>query len=547
MQKKNKAIIVSVIVILLLVGTFVGLYIHNIMYREEITYELELRAGYYDNSPKTFEDKEGYAKGIFPELLDYIASKEHWKITWIKNNWSECLKSLETGDLDIMIDVAIDENRSKVYDFNSVEVLNNWGVIYTRKGVNIDTIVDLNHTRISVMKDSIHTVGAEGIINLTKRWGIECNFTEYDSYNEVFQSLNDGDSDAGVVNRLFGLFNEQNYAIKRTPIMFNPNKLLFAFPKNATLNPLLISRIDYHIFILKEDTESIYYQLLDKYIFQLYGFTLPDWFYPVLIVSLVLIAVFISLSIFLLRMARKLKYTNKELKKLDEFKSIFVASINHELKTPLTSIIGFTDMLLRGGAGAVNQEQEMELNIVNRNAKQLLDLINDIILVNRIETDTTDLEITTFKLSDLLNEIKETFSIIVNQKQIDLKIKSFDGAEVTNDKKKLNQILLNLISNAIKFTDKGEVLIYIDDSETDYKVIVKDTGIGIKEEDLKKLFNAFSRIPTPDQFKKGTGLGLYISQKLANQLGGKIDVNSEIGKGTTFTLVVRKNIRRLKN
>jgi signal transduction histidine kinase len=547
MKKKIKVIIVLGAVILLLVGISVGIYIYNIESSEEVTYVLDLKVGYYDNSPKTFEDEKGHAKGIFPELLDYIATQEHWNITWIKNDFDACLKSLENRSIDICVDVAYDINRSKYCDFNSLEVLNNWGVIYTRKNANIDTIADLNNTRIAVMESSIHTVGEEGIINLTKRWGIECTFIFYKDYYEVFSSLNNGTSDAGAVNRLFGIYNEKNYEIKRTSIMFNPNKNFFAFPKNATLNPVLISRIDYHLFTLKEDTGSIYYQLLDKYIYQLYGTAVPKWFYPVLIVSLGIIVVFISLSVFLLRMAGKLKYTNKKLKKLDELKSIFVATMNHELRTPLTSIIGFTNMLLKGGAGDINQEQEMELNIIMRNANQLLDLINDILLVNKIETDKTDLEITTFKLSDLMNELKETFSIIVKEKKIDLKIKSIESAEVTNDKKKLRQILLNLINNAINFTDKGVVLIYIDDSEMDYKVVIKDTGIGIKEEDLKKLFKAFSMIPTPDQSKKGTGLGLYISQKLANQLGGKIDVNSEFGKGSTFTLVVKKNIRRFKN
>lgn len=547
MQKKNKIVIVLGVIILSLLGAVIALYIHNIMHPEEITYNLELKVGYYDNSPKTFEDKEGNAKGIFPELLDYIATQELWKITWIKNDWSGCLTSLENGDIDIMIDVAIDENRSKIYDFNSVEVLNNWGVIYTRIGANIDTIADLNNTRISVMKDSIHTVGAEGIINLTARWGLECNFIEYGSYEEVFESLNNGDSDAGVVNRLFGLFNEKNYAIQRTHIIFNPNSLLFAFPKNATLNPTLISIIDSNLIILKEDIDSIYYQLLDKYIYKLYGFVLPEWFYPVLIVSIGLAVIFISLSAILIRTTKKLKNANEKLKELDDLKSIFVASMNHELKTPLTAIIGFTDLLLKGIAGAINQEQKEQLNIIVRNAKNLLDLIDDIILVSKIEIGKIDLEITTFNLNELINEIKETVSPIANEKQLDLKFKTIQKAEITNDRKRIKQILLNLINNAIKFTDKGEVLISIDDSEVDYKVIVKDTGIGIKEKDLNNLFKAFSRIPTPDQSKSGTGLGLYISQELANQLGGTIAVTSEFGKGTSFTLIIKKNIRNSMN
>lgn len=146
-----------------------------------------------------------------------------------------------------------------------------------------------------------------------------------------------------------------------------------------------------------------------------------------------------------------------------------------------------------------------------------------------------------------MNKLEETFSIIAREKQIDLHIKPIENIKITSDKKRTLHALSNLVSNAIKFTDRGEVLVYTEDSEMECRMMVKDTGIGIKIEDFEKLFKAFSRIQLSGQPKKGTGLGLYISQKIAYQLGGKIVVDSEFGKGSTFTLIIKKRIKKKKN
>ncbi|TFF97970.1 MAG: transporter substrate-binding domain-containing protein, partial [Promethearchaeota archaeon] len=512
-----------------------------------MSYDLNITVGYYENSPKSFENNAGDSAGIFPELLNHIALQEDWNVTWIKNNWSECLNSLETGEIDIMIDVAYSETRNEKYDFNNIEVLTNWGVIYSREGLNIKNLEDLENQNVSVMVDSFHTIGDYGIINMTEREGINCSFTYYNNYEEVFESLNQGNTDVGVVNRIFGIYHEDDYNVEKTSIMFNPNKLLFAFPKNATKNQELISRIDYNLYNLKEDSDSIYHQILNKYLYQIGGFFLPEWFYPVLITVIALIIIFSLLSVSLIILAGKLKSNNKKLKRLNEMEKLFVASINHELKSPLTAIIGFTSILLEENAGTANQEQEKELNIVLRNANFLVDLINDLGYISKIDSDEKDIQISTFNLADLINELKESFLIETNKKQIELKIKLIQNSKIKNDKKKIKQILSNLISNAIKYTEKGKIFINLEDSGMEYIIRVKDTGIGIKEKDLKDIFKPFMRLQKQNQSIKGSGLGLYISKKLAIQLGGTINVESEFGNGTTFTLLVKKNIENLKN
>jgi signal transduction histidine kinase len=523
-------------------------------------YNLELRAGYYDNAPKIYKDQKGRVIGIFPDLLKNIAEKEEWKIEWIEGSWTECLQRLENGEIDIMVDVAYSEERAELYDFNNVEILNNWGIVYKEKGSNIDSIDDLDGITVAVMKGSIHTVGDEGIKNLTSNWGISCDFLELDNYMKVFEAIDNASANAGVVNRLFGLFNEKEYNVERTSILFNPSRLMFAFPKNATLNPTLIPKIDDQLLKMQEKTNSYYYQLIDRYI---YGHTpgvIPSWVVPTLIGAIVVSVFFVSVSYILKRMinvrtrelqdahdeleikvddrTKELSEANERLKSLDQLKSMFIASMSHELRTPLTSIIGFTKMILKGWVGEINEEQDKQLTIILGSANHLLDLINDIIDISKIEAEKLDLRKQKYDLIKEIKKLIESLRVEAEKKKLNLMIDVPETQFIFTDKRRVNQILMNLIGNAIKFTDKGEVIVNVKSMNGTVKVSVSDTGMGIKKEDLNRLFKPFSRIIEPGKFKEGTGLGLHLSQKLAILLEGEILVESKFGKGSTFSLVL---------
>jgi len=227
------------------------------------------------------------------------------------------------------------------------------------------------------------------------------------------------------------------------------------------------------------------------------------------------------------------------MKELDRLKSIFLASVSHELRTPLTSILGFTRMILKGQAGEINEEQRKALKIILNSANHLHELIDDAIDVNKIEADRLDIRKDRYNLVEEILNLNETFSIAVEEKGLEFFIDTPEMLTVFNDKKRVNQILVNLIGNAIKFTEKGKISIIIQKSNGNVEISVKDTGPGIKKEDFEKLFKPFSRIIVPGKFKEGTGLGLYLSQKLANLLGGELFVESEFGKGSTFKLILK--------
>jgi signal transduction histidine kinase len=226
-------------------------------------------------------------------------------------------------------------------------------------------------------------------------------------------------------------------------------------------------------------------------------------------------------------------------RELDRLKSMFIASMSHELRTPLNSIVGFTGILLMGMVGELNEEQKKQLTMVKTSAGHLLSLINDVIDVSKIEAEKIRLTIEEFDLSRVVKEVKDSFAGAAEEKALKLSAEMPNKAPVKSDERRIKQIIINLVGNAVKFSDKGGIRIKVIRSGGKAEVSVKDTGVGIKNEDMGRLFRQFSRILVEGQpLQEGTGLGLYLSQKLALVLGGEIKAESEFGKGSEFTLTL---------
>jgi PAS domain S-box-containing protein len=236
--------------------------------------------------------------------------------------------------------------------------------------------------------------------------------------------------------------------------------------------------------------------------------------------------------------AEELEKENIKLQELDKLKSMFIASMSHELRTPLNSIIGFTGIILQGMTGELTEEQRRQLNIVKNSANHLLSLINDVIDLSKIEADKVELFIEDFDLSPVLTDIRESFMEVVGRKGLKMSVEMPESLMVYGDERRTKQVIMNMVSNAVKFTDNGDVTIDVSEDDGMIEVTVEDTGIGIREEDQRKLFQAFSRIHVEDQpIVEGTGLGLYLSQKIAGLLGGRIQAKSQFNKGSEFTFI----------
>jgi len=218
-------------------------------------------------------------------------------------------------------------------------------------------------------------------------------------------------------------------------------------------------------------------------------------------------------------------------------KSMFIASTSHELRTPLNSIIGFTSLILGGNSGELNPDQKEQLMIVHSSGKHLLSLINDILDLSMIESGNIILEVSTFNLRQIVDEAATNLNVLLNEKKLRLKVDVGDII-MKSDRLRMLQCLINLLSNAVKYTEKGSIEITARVIDNNVELSVTDTGIGIKTEDIPKLFGPFVRLQSPLTLRtSGTGLGLYLVKKLAiDFLGGDMEVKSEFGKGSTFTL-----------
>lgn len=239
---------------------------------------------------------------------------------------------------------------------------------------------------------------------------------------------------------------------------------------------------------------------------------------------------------------QELTEANAKLQELDRLKSLFIASMSHELRTPLNSIIGFTGIILQGMSGAINAEQCKQLGIVKNNARHLLELINDIIDISKIESGAIELADEAFDLSELVRETIQALTTAMTAKHLTLTLQIPPLLVIRSDRRRLRQVLINLLDNAIKFTDVGGIDIAFALQGAQLMLSVRDSGIGIDTQHQHRLFQAFSQIaPLSDRIHQGTGLGLYLSQRLAGLMGGEITVASAIGAGSCFTLVLPSN------
>ncbi|MBV6622233.1 MAG: PAS domain S-box protein [Rivularia sp. (in: Bacteria)] len=234
---------------------------------------------------------------------------------------------------------------------------------------------------------------------------------------------------------------------------------------------------------------------------------------------------------------RLMELQNYQLQETSKIKSKILAVLSHELRTPLNAVLGFSDLLLRLNRNLFNSQSINIVETIIRNGKQLLTLINDMLDFAKLEQGEIVLKLQKFNIEELINTIVEDLRFFANRKNITIDIHiNVHDIRVSNDPIRVQQLLTNLISNAIKFTKSGSISIQLQELNEDKIIItVKDTGIGISEIDLLHIFQAFRQVnQTMNRTSQGTGLGLAIVKSLLDLMGGNITVESVLGEGSTF-------------
>ncbi len=537
-----------------------------------------VKVGIYDNPPKIFTDKNGHAAGFWPDIISYIAAQEGWQIEYVHGSWQECQEWLQNNRIDILPDVAYSEERNIEYLFSHETVLTSWSKIYTQKGSGIQSIIDLEGKHIAVLKGSVNVEGPDGIKALARLFDVNCTFKEVESYDRVFELVANGEVDAGVTSKDFGNQNQTAYNVAETAILFQPASLYFAFPKDAEMAPHLIERIDYHITGLKAEDDSVYYKAQETWlgVKQHQKFLIPIWLIWMLAGIGALVIILAGGSFILRSQVRsrtraleaeiatrnraeveltRYRYHLEDIVKqrtaelaeakelaesADRLKSAFLATMSHELRTPLNSIIGFTGILQQEMVGPLNAEQKKQLGIVRDSSTHLLNLINDVLDISKIEAGQLTIAQEPCDIKEAIEKVARNMKPLAEKKGISLEAEiSPEITPVISDQRRVEQVVFNLVNNAIKFTEKGSVRIdcFIDGGQMLTRIV--DTGIGIKRQDMEQLFQPFRQIDAGmvRQYE-GTGLGLSICRKILDMMGGKIWVESEWGKGSTFSFTL---------
>lgn len=237
----------------------------------------------------------------------------------------------------------------------------------------------------------------------------------------------------------------------------------------------------------------------------------------------------------------ELTEVNARLEEASSAKNRFLASMSHEFRTPLNSMIGFSAILLKEIAGPLNAEQRKQLEMIHKSSNSLLSLINDILDFSRIEAGKTEIRLETFDPATLLHDVIDSITPLADDKGLSLDVDArLCDLRMRSDPAKVQQILVNLLGNAIKFTEEGGVALKCEQEGDDFlRVTVSDTGPGIPRDQLDRIFEEFTQVDAP--FAKGlqsSGLGLAISRIYADLLGGRLTATSEVGKGSVFTLIL---------
>jgi PAS domain S-box-containing protein len=240
----------------------------------------------------------------------------------------------------------------------------------------------------------------------------------------------------------------------------------------------------------------------------------------------------------------ELEQANLRLRELDRLKSMFIATTSHELRTPLNSIIGFLSVTLQGLSGELNDEQKDNLSRAYGSAMHLLSLVSDVIDITKLEAGKTEVFAESFLLDEVIDEATGVVAADMVSRGLTLAIEAPPATTLCTDRKRLLQCLINLLGNAVKFTERGSVRIYARSDRESLELSVSDTGIGVAQKDIPRLFQPFERLDSHLSVKAGgTGLGLYLTKKLCTDiLRGTISMQSREGEGSTFTLKVARDI-----
>ncbi|MEN8122330.1 MAG: transporter substrate-binding domain-containing protein [Bacteroidota bacterium] len=514
--------------------------------------------GDYNYPPYSFIDENGNEAGYDVDVINAIAELTGLDIEFSFENWDSTLTKLKTGEVNIIASIVYSAEREKVYDFSFPLHTEYYG-IFAKKSTTINDINDLELKIPAILEGDISNE------LFYKPMGLFKDYATAQSFPEAFSLVNSGKCDYVIAPYPLGMkvINDnrfKNIEVKGPPII--PSVYCLAVKQG---DYELLAWINQGIEILSRNGElDRIYKKWVKY--QREEDQYKTFFHYTIIGLMILAGIIVVLLLFWYSLKRQVKkkaleIKNKEhvnflklqkaKKKVDlanKAKSTFLSTISHEIRTPLFAVIGFADLMAKT---KLSEKQSGYNKKIRTSGKLLLNLVNDILDITKMEAEKIELSLEPFNLSELINEIYDIESEIALEKNIELTCNISDDVPkiVIGDRLRLSQILLNIINNSVKFTDKGKVSLlinvenlsdYEENDKTNIIFSIKDTGIGIPLHVQDKLFKPFEQLQNTNERKYGgTGLGLAISKQLTDLMGGEIMVESNLGKGSIFNVSIQ--------
>ncbi|MDD5077868.1 MAG: transporter substrate-binding domain-containing protein [Candidatus Omnitrophica bacterium] len=496
---------------------------------------IPVKVGIYEDAPLVFTGPDKNPQGICVDLLDKIAQKEGWKIEYLYGSWPECLERLKSGQIDLLVDIIYTDERSKLYDFTKESFISDWGEAYATRESGVRSILDIKDKIVAGVSNDMFYLEFR---KLTKAFNIKCKFIEAGDYPGVFRMLEEGKADIGVVGRLYGARYGQGHGIERTAIVFSPQDSLVAAQKGK--NQELLEAIDRDISLMKEDKNSYYYRVIDKWLGNAKARRFLSFLFWFSVSALGLLLLFISLSVILkTQVARrtrdltaayaKLKETQEQLIQAAKMQVVggLASGVAHEVKNPLTIIIQGVEYLER------KIPPDANIRMVFGNIKNAVGRADSIIRGLLDFSRVSKLEMTHEDVNLLCERCLALMKHQFDKERIRLVKELQPGIPgITVDKNKIEQVVINLLMNALQASsEEGRIILRTRFEEEEGEIIieVEDSGSGISPEALNKLFDPFF---TTKRGKGGTGLGLSVVKNIVEMHNGKIQIrNNDSGKG----------------